>query len=165
MRETKNIFDGTISSLRLQYWLSIAVLASFFLLIIFDLIPFPFEKNDISVTLERYAIVITIIAIPAALKLFAVMLKKVPSSPDTELVVKSYKKASSLRLLIINVATLMNISLYAISGNMNFFWFTIVLFIIYVFCKPSYPELANLAEKGKESVQAESEIKNIENIQ
>ena len=59
----------------------------------------------------------------------------------------------------------MNISLYAISGNMNFFWFTIVLFIIYVFCKPSYPELANLAEKGKESVQAESEIKNIENIQ
>ena len=165
MRETKNIFDGTISSLRLQYWLSIAVLASFFLLIIFDLIPFPFEKNDISVTLERYAIVITIIAIPAALKLFAVMLKKVPSSPDTELVVKSYKKASSLRLLIINVATLMNISLYAISGNMNFFWFTIVLFIIYIFCKPSYPELANLAEKGKESVQAESEIKNIENIQ
>lgn len=165
MRETKNIFDGTISSLRLQYWLSIAVLASFFLLIIFDLIPFPFEKNDISVTLERYAIVITIIAIPAALKLFAVMLKKVPSSPDTELVVKSYKKASSIRLLIINVATLMNISLYAISGNMNFFWFTIVLFIIYVFCKPSYPELANLAEKGKESVQAESEIKNIENIQ
>lgn len=165
MRETKNIFDGTISSLRLQYWLSIAVLASFFLLIIFDLIPFPFEKNDISVTLERYAIVITIIAIPAALKLFAVMLKKVPSSPDTELVVKSYKKASSIRLLIINVATLMNISLYAISGNMNFFWFTIVLFIIYVFCKPSYPELANLAEKGKESVQAESEIENIENIQ
>ncbi|MDD4010138.1 MAG: hypothetical protein PHQ67_10090, partial [Fermentimonas sp.] len=122
MRETKNIFDSTISSLKLQYWLSIAVLASFFLLIIFDLIPFPFEKNDISVTLERYAIVITIIAIPAALKLFAVMLKKVPSSPDTELVVKSYKKASSLRLLIINVATLMNISLYAISGNMNFFW-------------------------------------------
>jgi len=165
MRETKNIFDGTISSLRLQYWLSIAVLASFFLLIIFDLIPFPFEKNDISVTLERYAIVITIIAIPAALKLFAVMLKKVPSSPDTELVVKSYKKASSIRLLIINVATLMNISLYAISGNMNFFWFTIVLFIIYVFCKPSYPELANLAEKGKDSVQAESEIENIENIQ
>lgn len=165
MRETKNIFDGTISSLRLQYWLSIAVLASCFLLIIFDLIPFPFEKNDISVTLERYAIVITIIAIPAALKLFAVMLKKVPSSPDTELVVKSYKKASSIRLLIINVATLMNISLYAISGNMNFFWFTIVLFIIYVFCKPSYPELANLAEKGKESVQAESEIENIENIQ
>ncbi|MDD2299326.1 MAG: hypothetical protein PHU69_06750 [Fermentimonas sp.] len=165
MRETKNIFDSTISSLKLQYWLSIAVLASFFLLIIFDLIPFPFEKNDISVTLERYAIVITIIAIPAALKLFAVMLKKVPSSPDTELVVKSYKKASSIRLLIINVATLMNISLYAISGNMNFFWFTIVLFIIYVFCKPSYPELANLAEKGKESVQAESEIKNIENIQ
>lgn len=165
MRVTKNIFDSTISSLKLQYWLSIAVLASFFLLIIFDLIPFPFEKNDISVTLERYAIVITIIAIPASLKLFAVMLKKVPSSPDTELVVKSYKKASSIRLLIINVATLMNISLYAISGNMNFFWFTIVLFIIYIFCKPSYPELANLAEKGKESVQAESEIKNIENIQ
>jgi hypothetical protein len=165
MRETKNIFDGTISSLRLQYWLSIAVLASFFLLIIFDLIPFPFEKNDIGITLERYAIVITIIAIPAALKLFAEMLKKAPSSPDTELVVKTYKKASSIRLLIINVATLMNISLYAISGNMNFFWFTIVLFIIYVFCKPSYPELANLAEKGKDSVQAESEIENIENIQ
>lgn len=165
MSETKNIFDSTISSLKLQYWLSIAILASFFILIIFNLITFPFKGMEVGVTLERYAIVISIIAIPAALKLFAEILKKVHPASDTKQVVKSYKKASNIRLLIINLATLMNILLYAISGNMNFFWFVIVLFIIYIFCKPSYPELANLAEKGKETEQAENEIKNIENRQ
>ncbi|MDD4777089.1 MAG: hypothetical protein PHV53_02255 [Fermentimonas sp.] len=157
MSLNKNIFDRTISSLRLQYWLSIAVLASYFLLLIFDLLHNPFKGVEVGVTLERYAIVITIIAIPAAFKLFAEMLKKVSPASDIKTVVKSYKKASNIRLLIINIVTFMNISLYAISGNMNFFWFTIVLFIIYIFCKPSYSELAGLADKDKLNEQADSD--------
>jgi hypothetical protein len=149
MSETENIFDRIIKELKREYWISIIVLAIYFLLILFDLIPYPFKGKEIGVTLERYAIVITIIAIPAALKLFAEMLKKVPPASSVDFVVKKYKSASNTRLYIIYAVTLMNILLYAISKNTNFFWFTIVLFIIYIFCKPSYPELANLADKGK----------------
>ncbi len=52
----------------------------------------------------------------------------------------------------------MNIVLYAYSFNMNFFWFTVVLFIIYVFCKPSYPELENVVNRV-----TEEEIKETDN--
>lgn len=45
----------------------------------------------------------------------------------------------------------MNILLYAVTGNMNFFWFTLILFIIYIFCRPSYPELAGLTVKESDN--------------
>lgn len=160
MSETENIFDRTIRDLRYRYWLSIILLAAFFLLIIFDLIPHSFKGKNISVTLERYAIVISIIAIPAALKLFAGMLKKIPPVSDIGLVVKKYKRATYTRLCIINGVTLMNILLYAVSGNMNFFWFTVVLFIIYIYCKPSYPELAALVDKEKDNKEKGDDIQN-----
>ena len=55
----------------------------------------------------------------------------------------------------------MNIALYAISGNMNFFWFTIILFIIYYFCRPYYPELTGLTEKGEQKKPLRNEIQEI----
>jgi len=36
--------------------------------------------------------------------------------------------------------------LFGISRNMNFFWFAILLFIVFLFCRPSYQELENLLE-------------------
>ena len=144
MNETENIFDRTIKKLKQQYWISIAVLTVYFLLILFDLTHHFFEKVEISVVLERYVIVISIIAIPVALKLFADTIKRAPPTSNIDLVIKKYIKASNIRLYTINAVTLMNIILYSLSRNMNFFWITIVFFIVYIFCKPSYPELANL---------------------
>lgn len=158
MNESKNIFDHTISYLKYQYWLSIVVLALYFILIFFDLIPYPFKGKEVSIILERYVIVITIIAIPVALKLFAEMLKKTPPSSSTNFVVGKYKKATDIRLAILNTVTLMNILLYAVSKNMNFFWFTIILFIIYIFCKPSYPELISLIKTEKARKENNNEI-------
>lgn len=158
MSETENIFDKTIRDLKYRYWLSIIVLAVYFMLIIFDLIPYPFEGKEVSITLERYAIIISIIAIPSALRLFAKMLKKIPQTSGIEFVVKNYKRATNTRLDILNAVTLMNILLFAISGKMNFFWFTVVLFIIYIYCKPSYPEIVNLTDKGKDNKEKGEEI-------
>lgn len=165
MSEVENIFDLTMKELKRQYWISIILLIVYFLLILFDLIPYPFEGKEVDVILERYAIVISIIAIPAALKLFAKMLKKVLPASNIDIVVKKYKRASSTRLHIINAVTLMNILLYAVSKNLNFFWLTVVLFIVYIFCKPSYPELADLSEKGKVVEKAEIDNKNAEEVQ
>ena len=76
MSESKNIFDETISSLKLYYWFSIAAVVPLFLLLISKILTIKVEGAEVSVTLERYAIVITILAIPAALNLFSDLFKK-----------------------------------------------------------------------------------------
>ncbi len=158
MRSDENNIDTVISLLRKHYWTNIILLAALFLLTLFRVVSLFQTVNPVSVTIERYSIVISIIAIPAALKLFAYILKKIPVGTDNETVITKYKVASYTRLYIISAITLMNIVLYAYSFNMNFFWFTVVLFIIYVFCKPSYPELENVVNRV-----TEEEIKETDN--
>lgn len=147
MISIENKIDSAISILRKHYWSNIILLAAMFLLIIFRVVALFQTVSAVSVTLERYAIVVSIIAIPTALKLFAHILKKIPVETDSEIAIAKYKNASFTRLYIISTITLMNIVLYAYSYNMNFFWFTIVLFLIYVFCKPSYPELESVINR------------------
>lgn len=121
-------------------------LALLFLLVLFGGIPFPENLLSVGVTMERYAIMITIIAIPAALKLFADRLKKISRPMKAVEAGIKYKKLSYLRLYTLSAVTLMHIVLLAFSHNSNFMWFTIVLFILFLFCRPSLDELTNLSE-------------------
>ncbi len=45
--------------------------------------------------------------------------------------------------------------MYDYSGNLNFFWITTVLFILFIYCKPSFPELEKLLKPDLETVQVE----------
>ncbi len=117
-----------------------------FLLVLFRGIPFPENILPVGVTMERYAIMITIIAIPVALKLFADRLKKISCPRKAIEAGKKYKKIYFMRLYTLSAVTLMNITLFGFSRNSNFMWFTIVLFIIFLFCRPSLAELTNLWE-------------------
>lgn len=153
-----NTMEKTIRLLKGHYYGNIILLATIFLLTIFSLIPFFTNGEVISVTTERYAIMISIIAIPASLKFFAHQLKKIPRPTETKTATEKYKNASFLRLYTISAVTLMHIILFTISRNMNFFWFTVVLFIVFLFCKPSYEELENLSETpGKQGLTGEEE--------
>jgi len=53
----------------------------------------------------------------------------------------------------------MNIVLFTFSRNPNFMWLTVVLFIIFLFCKPSYIEVMNLTEMPKEEQEVEQKLK------
>lgn len=112
----------------------------------FKLTPFFIEKQIVNVTIERYIIVITIIAIPSILKLFAHLLSKVPQGVNIDIAISKYKKAFYTRLYTISSLSLLNIILYDYSGNMNFFWITTVLFLLFIYCKPSFPELERLVK-------------------
>jgi hypothetical protein len=116
----------------------------------FKLIPFFAEKHIVNIIIERYIIVITIIAIPGILKLFAHLLSKVPQGVDIDLAINKYKKAFYTRLYTISSLSLLNIILYDYSGNMNFFWITTVLFLLFIYCKPSFPELEKLVRPVEE---------------
>ena len=153
----RQAMEKTIQLLKVHYYGSILLLAVIFVLTLFSPVPFFTEGQAISVTAERYAIMITIIAIPAALKFFAYRLKKISRPAPTAKATDEYKKASFLRLYIISAVTLINIFLFAISRNMNFFWFTVVLFIVFLFCKPSYPELEILTQTPEEKGSTEED--------
>ena len=151
MIETNKKLDATIKLLRKHYRLNIIILVILFLLAMFKLTPFFAEKQAVNIIIERYIIVITIIAIPGILKLFAHLLSKVPQGVDIDLAINKYKKAFYTRLYTISSLSLINIILYDYSGNMNFFWITTVLFLLFIYCKPSFPELEKLVRPVEES--------------
>ena len=151
MIETDKKLDATIKLLRTHYRLNIIILVILFLLAMLKLTPFFAEKQIVNIIIERYIIVITIIAIPGILKLFAHLLSKVPQGVDIDLAINKYKKAFYTRLYTISSLSLINIILYDYSGNMNFFWITTVLFLLFIYWKPSFPELEKLVRPVEES--------------
>lgn len=148
--KTRSTMDKTVGLLKIHYFGNIILLAVVFLLVVFSIIPLFIDREIVNVTAERYAIMITIIAIPVSLKFFASRLKKIGRPQEITAASKKYKSAFFLRLYAISVVTLINILLFGISRNMNFFWFTVVLFIVFLFCKPSYNELESLTEVADE---------------
>ncbi|MDR2815808.1 MAG: hypothetical protein LBB62_03795 [Proteiniphilum sp.] len=145
-----------IKLLKRHYYGNIALLAVVFLLILFRVIPLFTDGQAINVTAERYVIMISIIAIPVSLRFFARRLKKSPRPLETPAATHIYISASFLRLYTISGVTLMHIILFGIFRNMNFFWFTVVLFIVFLFCKPSYEELESLTVIPEEQKPAET---------
>lgn len=138
----------TIKELNTHYYLSIIVLAVLFLLVFFKAISFgtPFP---VTTTAEMYAIGITLLAIPVALKLFADKIKKIPEGTEKNETVRRYRNAWLLRIYIVNTVTMGNIFLYAISRNNNFMWLAVISFIVYMFCKPSHQDLENIVQEDK----------------
>lgn len=136
----------TIQNLKLHYYCNIALAVVLFALTAAQLIPGTSNSVALGVVAERYALMLTIIAIPASLKYFAYRLQKVIRPLEIEAAVEIYRKAFLVRLYSISFVTLANIVLFAISRNTNYFWLTVVLLIVYLFCKPSLVELESLTE-------------------
>lgn len=141
------MIPNTIQSLTKHYWGNIVPLALLLILILFGVIPAPADAPTVSVTLERYAIMIPIIVIPLALRHFARQIKKASRPLEATAATGLYKRASLLRLYSISTVTLIQIVLFGYSRNMNFFWLTIVLFTVFLFCKPSRDELTEMTEE------------------
>ena len=154
--KNNNRLENNIKLLKGHYYINIIFLAVIFLLFVFSLIPLFTDGEAVSVTLERYAIMVTIIVIPGTLKFLAHQLKKATRPLETTIAAEKYKSAYFLRLYSISAVTLMHIILFAISRNMNSFWFTVVLFIVFFFCKPSYIELENLTEEPDKEQERQS---------
>lgn len=142
------LMTKTIKELSAHYYTSIIVLAILFLLVVFKLISFKIVTL-VTTTAEMYAIALTLIAIPVALKLFADKVKKISKGTDKNKAIRLYKNAYFLRLYIIDAVVLGNIVLFALSGNNNFMWLSVISFIVYMFCKSSHQELDSIIQEDK----------------
>ncbi|HBK31377.1 MAG TPA: hypothetical protein DDZ96_11100 [Porphyromonadaceae bacterium] len=149
MEKTRN--TGTIKSLSTHYYIHVTVIAALLALVLFRVIDLSRYAEFITVTAERYAILVTIIAIPVALKTFSERLKKVSKGSINRPPEKEYARAYFIRLYSVGIVTVANIVLFSCSRNHNFLWLTIVLLIIYFFCKPSDAELIALTDTEKEA--------------
>jgi len=87
------VIDRTLRLLKRHYYGNIIFLAVLFLAALLRMLTISEAAVLVSVTVERYALMITIIAIPVALKLFADRLKKFPGRRDPKqrcLCIKKY---------------------------------------------------------------------------
>ena len=153
----KDKINATIRHLFVHYFSAITFLILLALLILFRLLPFRQESQPVNVTLERYLIMVTLIAIPASLKWFAHRLKKSDRPMLMEDARNQYRRIYYVRHYTLAMVTLFHICLYGISRNTNFFWFTVVLLIIFLFCRPSPVELESLMEEPSKKDDREKE--------
>ncbi|MDR1517300.1 MAG: hypothetical protein LBS52_04255 [Dysgonamonadaceae bacterium] len=138
-----------LRQLNIHYFASIAVLAVLFVLAILKIVRFSETPQAVSLTVEMYAVVITLVAIPILLKTFAERLKKIKQAgANPSEATRQYKMAYFVRLYALAFVTVGNIVLYALSRNQNFLWLTVALFVIFLFCKSSEKEIFSLTETG-----------------
>lgn len=105
----------------------------------------------LQLSVEIYVIVITLLTIPLALKYFAAILRKTPAEILPDIALGIYRKAYLRRLYALTVVALGNITLFALSGNRNFMWLSVVLLLTYLFCKPSQQELSAMSKQTTKS--------------
>lgn len=123
--------------LKSVYFFGFAMQVIFFVAVAFKKINILPNSGDVSLTLERYVLLITLIGIPGALKLFSMIMKKNKHPENKEKTSRLYVKAYLARFGILFLIAASNIVLYAISYKQNFMLFTLITFTAYLFCYPS----------------------------
>ena len=94
-----------------------------------------FISNDSSIILERYAILITLAAIPLALKLFHRQVKKL-NKTDISIYLKKYQTLYVARLLILVIICAFNITCLYITASKNFYFLIIITIFAFFLCFP-----------------------------
>lgn len=153
------ILNKVTKHLKIHYWTHLVVLSLFFVVVFFKLLSFVKEPLATNVSLEMFAIVITIVVIPVALKKYALMLEKLTKDDGFNDRVKRYRQASYVRLYSVSAVSILNIILFAFYRNNNFMWLALLVFVVYIFCKPSYEELHSLILLGEADHKRDIEAK------
>ncbi len=124
---------------RLKYLFYFAVGLQVILLIgvAFKWINFMPDKTNVSLTLERYTLLLTLISIPGALKIFSIIMKTNKHRESKKEATSQYLKAFAARFTILFLVSAMNIFLFALTFNQNFLLLTLATFTAYIFTYPS----------------------------
>lgn len=151
--------NQTVKRLNGVHQVVIITLVVLMLAAMFGLFKLFASDADAGVVAERYAIGLTLIAIPLSLRLYANKINKINKIKKTKwgcdgmgLKMSRFKNAFYLRISILSVVGFVNILLYSIMQNSNFMWLAAITFIAFAFCRTSAGELAGvIAEKEEVS--------------
>jgi hypothetical protein len=115
--------------LKIMYAVSIAVSSILFIAVF---LTNEWSESSSNTTLERYAILITLIGIPLALKLFHNRTKGL----DNAGYIVKYQKQYTLRMAILEAVFLFNLISLHITGAKNFIFMIIITIFALVLCAP-----------------------------
>ena len=129
--------QSVIRSLKTLFLTTVGIQIAVFISFAYKLIVIMPEAGAIPVVLDRYALLITLISIPGALKLFSVMMKNNKHPEDISFTSTLYIKAFVVRFGILFIVSSFNIVLFAISYKQNFMLCTLLTFTAYLFAYPT----------------------------
>lgn len=129
--------QSVIQRLKHFFYFAVVIQVILLLSVAFKLINLMPDAANVSLTLERYALLITLISIPGAMKLFSIIMKG-NKHPGNEYITSIlYIKAFTVRFSILFLVACINIFLFALSFNQNFLLLTLATFTAYLFTYPS----------------------------
>ena len=129
--------ESMIQSLKYLFYIAFGIQIIVFVSIAFKWIDLSSEAVIVPVTIERYALLLTLVSIPVALKLFFFIMNKNKNPEDESTTNNIYVKAFITRFGILFLVASVNILLFAFSLNQNFMLCTLVTFTAYLFTYPS----------------------------
>ncbi len=138
-----------IRNLKVLFYITFTVQLVFFVSFAFQWINISPNSTTIPIALERYTLLITMLSIPGALKLYSMIMSKNKHPEDTNFTTALYRKAYITRFGILFFVATLNIILYAISFNKNFMLLTLITFTAYIFSYPSEGYL-NITEETED---------------
>ena len=153
---------STVVNLKRLFFRTFIIQAAFFVSFAFKWIVIPIDISSVSVGMESYALLFTLIGIPGALKLFSVIMNKNKHPENNDLTTELYKKAFLARFGILFLIATLNILLYAFSYNQNFMLLTLITFTTYIFSYPSTNYLSVAKEEEEEERSEETRDEKLE---
>ena len=146
-----------VQNLKRLFYIAFAIQIAFFVSFAFKWINIFPDTVDLSVVVERYALLITLISIPGALKLFSVIMEKNKYPNDEIATTLLYIKAFLARFGILFLVASLNIILYGLSLNQNYMLCTLITFTAYIFTYPSTNYLSETPAKKEKQEPAEEQ--------
>ena len=146
------------SNLKKLFWINTLTFLAFTIALMYIVGPFWGEGVEQHVVFERYAIIITLISIPLALKLFHSQTKKAESDED-DIYLKKYKTAYYLRFAIIDAAIIFNLVGFYLFQSQNLILMAVICIFALFFCYPP----KDWARIKEEDVKIENDNNNIDN--
>lgn len=134
--------SSTLPLLKRIFYIGILIQVVMLILISFKVVNIE-QSQALSVVVERYSLLATLISVPFALKLFSVMMMKGKDMTDKAQQMALYSRAFLARYGILFAVAAINLVLFAISYNRNFLLCTLIIFTAYIFSAPSQAHITN----------------------
>lgn len=141
-----------IQRLKYLFYIALGIQVILLISVAFKWINLMSDTATVSLTVERYTLLITLISIPGALKLFSIIMKGNKHSKREEETTMLYIKAYTVRFSILILVATMNIFLFALTFNQNFLLLTLTTFTAYIFTYPSDNHLKVTEEEEEEEI-------------
>lgn len=151
MTGMKNKADKLYKLLKIIFWINILVVCGVTLFMLQIKGPDFGENVQSNVLFERYSIILTLIAVPLALKLFSVLVNRKKDLHGNDFL-NSYLWIYVLRTAILDIAAVVNIVGFFIYEASNFVYLTVVVLFALCFTFPGKDIMPNDDDINKENI-------------